>query len=123
MIAGHVSPSLEPIVRLHIEDSSGQTQAMDAIIDTGFSGYMSVPPAAVAKLGLKWILRADSQLADGTFVSADVYAAIVIWNGKPRSITVQALGVHYLVGVQMLAGHDVAMPVTDGGAVSIDAIP
>jgi clan AA aspartic protease len=123
MIFGQFSPKLEAIVRLFIADNTGQTQALDVIVDTGFSEFLSMPPAEVAKLGLTWLVRADTRLADGTSVPVDVYAGVVIWNGKSRSINVQALGVQNLIGVAMLAGHDVALRVTDGGKVSIDAIP
>jgi clan AA aspartic protease len=123
MITGHVSSSLEAIVRLHIEDSGGQTQAMDVIIDTGFTSFLSLPAATVSELGLKWILEEDTRLADGSLVSTNVYTAVVIWNGRPRNINVQALGVHSLIGMAMLASHDLAVRVTDGGSVSIDAMP
>ncbi len=39
MITGMVTSSLEATVRLHILDGNGQSQAIDAIIDTGFAGF------------------------------------------------------------------------------------
>ncbi|MBI1832997.1 MAG: clan AA aspartic protease [Planctomycetes bacterium] len=108
---------------MHVEDGSGQTQAIDVVIDTGFSSFMSLPPATVASLGLPWMVRENTQLADGRSVLVDVYSAVVIWNGHPRKVKVQALGVHSLIGMAMLASHDLNMRVTDGGSVRIDALP
>lgn len=123
MITGIVTSKLEAAVRFHILDASGQSQAIDGIVDTGFEGFMSLPTATVAVLGLPWIYQDTTQLIDGRIIPIDIYSAIVIWNGKPRIINVQALGVHYLIGMGMLAGHDLAIRVSDGGAVQIDPVP
>ena len=123
MINGVVTSKLEAIVRFHIIDGSGQSQPIDAIIDTGFSEYLSMPVAAVARLGLPWLIRHPTELIDGQFVPVDIFSATVIWNGSPRMINVQALGKHTLIGMALLAGHDLAIRATDGGPVSIDAIP
>ena len=123
MITGLVTSSLEATLRFHILDGNGQSQPIDAIIDTGFAGFMSVPIATVAALGLPWIIRDNTELIDGRIILIDIYSAIVIWNGKQRMINVQALGGYNLIGMRMLASHDLAICVTDGGSVSIDAIP
>ncbi len=39
---------------------------MEAIIDTGFNGFLTLPPALVAALGLPWLCRQQGQLADGS---------------------------------------------------------
>ena len=123
MITGIVTSSTEATVRLHILDGNRQSQSIDAIIDTGFSGFMNLPTAVVAALGLPWVSQDKTQLIDGRIVHVEIYSATVIWNGKPRIIDIQALGGYALIGMRMLAGHDLAMQVTDGGPVSIDAIP
>ena len=48
MIKGAVNSKLEAIVRMHIEDVNGQTQAFDLKIDTAFTDFVSVPKAVVA---------------------------------------------------------------------------
>jgi clan AA aspartic protease len=123
MIAGTVSSALEAVIRLHVADSNGQTQALDVKIDTGFSDFMSLPVAIVASLGLKWSYRATVQVGDGRTVRADVYTARIDWDGRSRLIDVQALGVERLIGMALLAGHDLVIRVTDGGAIRIEAIP
>ena len=123
MITGFVTSSLEAAVRFHILDGNGQSQPIDAIVDTGFAGFMSVPIATVAALGLPWIIRDNTELIDGRIILIDIYSAIVIWNGKPRTVNVQALGGYNLIGMRMLASHDLAIRVSDGGTVSIDPVP
>lgn len=123
MITGSVTSSLEATIRFHILDGNGQSQPIDAIIDTGFAGFLSLPIATVATLGLPWIFHDQTELIDGRFLPVDIYSAIVIWNGKLRTINVQALGRYNLIGMRLLAGHDLSIRATDGGPVSIDAIP
>jgi len=123
MITGIVTSSLEAKIRVHILDGDSQSQAIDGLIDTGFAGFMSLPIATVATLGLPWIFRDQTELIDGRLIPIDIFSATVIWNGKPRTINVQALGNYILIGMRLLAGYDVAIRATDGGLVSIDAIP
>ena len=123
MISGRVNSNLESVVRFRILDGDGQSQAIDGIIDTGFSEFLSIPIAMAAALGLPWNYHDHTRLIDGRLIRVDIFSATVIWNGKPRNIKVQALGNHVLIGVRLLAGHDLAIRVTDGGPVTIEAIP
>ena len=123
MIIGIVTSNLEATVRLQIVDGNGQSQSIDTILDTGFSEFLSLPIATVAALGLPWLYHDKTQLIDGRIIPVEIFATSVIWNGKPRMINVQALGVHNLIGMRMLAGHDMQMRIVDGGTVTIDAVP
>ena len=78
---------------------------------------MSIPVATVAALGLPWIIQDFTRLIDGRLVLVNIYSATVIWNGRPRLIRVQALGDFTLVGMRLLAAHDLHIRVTDGGPV------
>ena len=123
MITGIVSPDLEAIVRLHVEDAKGQTQALDLKIDTGFTDFISLPVAMVASLGLPLTIYEDVQIADGSVVRVPVHSGVVMWYGKVRKVDVHALGLERLIGMRMLAGHDLAIRVRDGGAISVALIP
>ena len=48
MIEGAVNAHYEAVVRLPLLDSSGQTRDIDAVIDTGYNGFLTLPPALVA---------------------------------------------------------------------------
>jgi predicted aspartyl protease len=50
MISGIVTSGLEAMVRFHILDGNAQSQPIDAMIDTGFAGFLSVSVATVAAL-------------------------------------------------------------------------
>jgi clan AA aspartic protease len=123
MIAGSVNSNLEAIIRLHIEDANGQTQAIDVKVDTGFTGFLSLPVAMVASLGLVATRQDGVRIGDGSIVIAPVHSAVVVWDGKARRVDVHAMGVERLIGMRMLASHDLAMRVQDGGPISITFVP
>lgn len=123
MIKGTVNPDLEAIIRLHIEDCNGQTQAFDLKIDTAFTDFISLPAAVVAGLGLPFVFNELVLIADGSIALVPVHTGVVIWDGRPRRLDVHALGREYIIGMALLAGHDLAIRVTDGGQVAITLIP
>ena len=57
MITGVVNSNREAIIRLVVAGPRGQQQDIEAIIDTGFTGFLTLPPALVAALGLPWLSR------------------------------------------------------------------
>ena len=123
MISGLVNPNLEAIVRLHLEDSNGQTQAFDLKIDTGFTDFLSLPVVMVSAMGWPLVNYELMQVADGSTVRVAVHSGAIIWDGKARAVSVHAMGTDRLIGMALLAGHDLAIRVSDGGPVTITLIP
>ena len=50
MIEGVVNAAYEPVVVLAVQDPSGQASEIEAIIDTGFTGFLTVTPALATEL-------------------------------------------------------------------------
>lgn len=53
---------------------------MDAVIDTGYTGWLALPAELVAALGLTWQGTDRGMLADGSELLIDLYEAVVIWD-------------------------------------------
>lgn len=123
MITGVVNDNREAIIRLVVTGPSGQQQDTEAIIDTGFTGFLTLPPARVAALGLSWLSRQSGILADGSVDIFDVYVASVIWDGQPRTVEVEAADTEPLVGMSLLDRHALRIDVLRGGIVTISAFP
>ena len=95
-----------------IIDSNGLRQmsdsaALEAIIDTGFSGFLTLPPSTVASLSLAWLGREQGILADGRAELFDVFRAEVNWDGQPRAGAASTLASHVslvrkLIGAERL---------------------
>lgn len=123
MITGVVNTNREAIIRLVVAGPSGQQQEIEAIIDTGFTGFLTLPSALVAALGLSWLSRQPGILADGSVDIFDVYVATVLWDGQPRAVEAEAADTEPLVGMSLLARHSLRIDVLSGGVVTITALP
>ena len=52
MIQGVVNTAYEAVVALSLQGPEGQAQDIEAVIDTGYSGFLTLPPGLVDDLGL-----------------------------------------------------------------------
>ena len=92
MITGRVSAALEATVRLSLRGRQGDETVVEAVVDTGFSGFLTLPPDLVEELDLKFHKRGQAVLGDGSTVVFDTYEAVILWNGRPRRIAIDAAG-------------------------------
>jgi clan AA aspartic protease len=123
IITGTVNARQEILIHLPVRDATGTEHDVEAILDTGFNGALTLPPALIASLGLVWRSRTNAILANGSIQQFDLYAAMVVWDGVPRSVLVQAIDTMPLLGMALLVGYDLRVRVAVGGRVEIEAIP
>ena len=121
MIEGAVNAAYEAVVPLRLQGPDGRTRDIEAVIDTGYSGFLTLPAALVAKLGLPFAYMGQALLANDTEVDFDVHHVTVLWDDQPRDIEADATGSTPLVGMLLLDGHDLNVQVRDGGRVLIQA--
>lgn len=72
MILGTVNADREPVIRIAVRDCSGQELERTTIVDTGFTGWLTLPPDFITALGLPWKELGVAILADGSQVLFDV---------------------------------------------------
>jgi clan AA aspartic protease len=123
MMTGVVNAALEATIRVTALDRSGQPREFEAVVDTGFSGSLTLPPALIAALALPWLCRQQGLLADGQIHIFDVYTATIIWDGQPRTVEVEAVDAQPLLGMDVMRGHELRIHVVAGGTVSIGPAP
>ncbi len=121
MIEGVVNAAYEPVITLGVQGSSGQAREIEAVIDTGFTGFLTVTPAMVTELGLRYRSRAWATLADGSEVLFDVYGVTVLWDDQPMYIEADAADTTPLIGMRMLDNQELSIQVRNGGRVLIQA--
>lgn len=119
MIEGVVNASYEAVIDLLLRGPVGQTTVVEAVIDTGYTGFLALPMDLVSELGLTYKSSGGAFLADGSEVSFGVYDGEVIWETQPRHIEIDATGDTPLVGMLMLDSHSLYVEVEDGGRVII----
>ena len=123
MISGVVNARLEAIVPLRVRSPSGTESVVDAVVDSGFTAALTLPAAVITTLGLARQSVGGAVLADGSVRQFDIYTAEVAWEGSWRPVLVSAVGNEVLVGMGMLAAHELRIAVFPGGAVEITNLP
>ena len=119
MIEGVVNAAYEAIIPLRIHGPEGQTLDIEAVVDTGFTGFLTLPLHMVDELGLPFAYVVQAFLANDDEVRFNVHHATVLWDGQPRHIEAAATGSTALVGMLLLDRHTLTIDVEDGGQVLI----
>ena len=107
------------------EGNSSEAVEVEAGIDTGFTGHLTLPRAMVRSLALPRRGFVDVELDDGRMTALDVYEARVLWHGRPRPIPVYETGETGgpLVGMSLLRGSRLEAGAAPGGEVVIRPLP
>ena len=121
MIEGAVNDAYEAVVALSLQGPEGQTQEIEAVIDTGYSGFLTLPAALVTELGLPFAYLGQALLANDDEVTFDVHDVTVLWDNQPRHIKADATGSTPLMGMAMLDNYNLNIEVVSGGSVVIEA--
>ena len=115
MITGVVTTNREAVITLTVHGPTGQAQEIQAVIDTGCDGSLTLPSAVITALGLPWRRRGRALLADGSESVFDIYEATVMWDGNPRRISVDEVEIMPLVGMSLLYGYELTVQIIGGG--------
>ena len=121
MIKGTVNDAYEAVLALSLQGPGGQAQNIEAVIDTGYSGFLTLPPALVAELALPFDHVGRALLANDDEVTFDVHHVSVVWDGQTKPISADATGSTPLVGMLLLDQHRLSIEVERGGRVVVEA--
>ena len=122
MIFGVVNNNCEATIKVAVGRIGSAKITVDAIIDTGFTSFLSLPPSIISDLGLPWHYRDMGTLGDGSEVIFEIYKASVIWDGQNQIIDVAASDAEPLVGMGLLYGFKLQIEAVEGGIVKIEAL-
>lgn len=120
MILGKVNARREAVVPLQIRSADNRTVYRQIVIDTGFSGFLTLPLTLIISLKLSLVETRTYTLGDNRNIDFDLYAATVIWDGMDRTILALATDGDPLMGMSMLHGYRLFVDVVDGGDVTIE---
>ena len=110
-----------PVITLTLLTSTGEPIEVDAVVDTGFDGFLVLPPALMIELRAPRLRTGRAAQADGRPVDFDIYQVIVLWNDAPRQVEANAVGEMPIIGMEFLYGHDLHVEIVEGGRVVIEA--
>jgi predicted aspartyl protease len=66
MMHGIVDQNCEAMIRLVVGNQDSQRQVVDALIDTGFTGFLILPLSVINNLNLQLYSREEGILGDGS---------------------------------------------------------
>jgi clan AA aspartic protease len=118
MITGKVRND-EARIRLKVRGPRGTLREVLAVIDTGYTGSLTLSPAIISSLGLVWRSVDRATLADGSECLFDVYEGTVVWDRRVRPIVINQANAEPMVGMTLLRGFELRMQVRPRGKVTI----
>lgn len=107
----------EARIRLIARGPKAIEQEIEAVIDTGYTASLSLPPALVAALDLRWKGFGRGILADGSECLFDVYVARIVWDGKERRVLVDEADTDPLIGMAIMKGYELRIELRSRGKV------
>ena len=113
----------EPRIVVPVLDTSGDAVPLEMVIDTGFTGFMTLRPRITHALRLERAEERRMMLADGQVISTPTYLATVIWHGNPTRILVLEIDSRPVIGMSLLWNSDVAIAARENGRVTISKAP
>jgi len=121
IIRGTVSNKGEANILLQVHGPLG-TVDVSVLIDTGFTGSITLPAAMIASLGLQRRSRGSAYLADGSEQEFNVYTGTISWGDSRREVLVSELGNEPLAGMRLLRNHELRIRVVPGGTVEVSPL-
>ena len=88
MILAEVNAAYEAVVTLPLQDPQGRTRNIEAVVDTGYSGFLTLLPGLVGELGLPFACMGQALLANDAEVDFDVHYVTLLRDGERRDIEV-----------------------------------
>lgn len=93
---------------------------LTAVIDTGFTDYLTLPTSTVQRLGLIRKTTKPALLAGEQTIDMECFYGMVELDGERFQIDVYQIEGHPLVGMALLAGCRLSLHIMDGGEVVIE---
>ena len=116
---GAVNARLEAILSLRVRGPDGTEQTVEAVIDTGYTGSLTLSAGVVAALKLTRRSGGQAVLADGSTRRFDTFAADVLWGGVWVGVVASVIGDESLLGMSLMAGRGLWVEVVPGGVVEV----
>ena len=119
MMSGYVNDSREAILQIALVGDNQRLKSVRAIIDTGFTGDLTVPRSVIDELGFTIRGFQEVILADGSRQYFEMCVGSIIWNGQVRQVEINAAETDSLVGMGLLENYKLEIEGKPGGEVSI----
>jgi clan AA aspartic protease len=122
MIVGNVNYNREAVIQFVVLGENQHRQNIEAVVDTGFTGFLTLPTQVILDLNLTWYMQQEGILGDGSLCMFNMYEAAILWNGQVRIIEVNEAETDPLIGMGLLEGYELKIQGIPGGSVTITSL-
>ena len=120
MIVGEVNLLRQPAVSVVVIAANDQRQTIEANVDTGFSGDLTLPISAIERLAFPLATRSNSyRIGSGALVTFNTYDGTILWHNSRRQVTVLESEITPTIGVGLLWDSNLSIDFRLGGEVTI----
>ena len=119
MIEGIVNEYHEAVLRIRVRGTGSIVHELEAVLDTGFDGYLSLSTDLVEALGLPFLEYERVMLSNGAIEECALHEGTIFWDGEERPIRIQASEGGALIGMALMQGYDLNIHIEPGGAVGL----
>ena len=124
MITGRINAAKRPVMTITVGGSTGQQQNVDVVVDTGFNGFLTLPPHLIITLLLIYDRTELLILGDNkSHIFYSYTGAEVVLDGQSYPVRVLMKEGHSLLGMALLEGHRLCLDITAGGEVRLEPLP
>ena len=104
---------------IQVFGDNGVPARVEAVVDTGFSGFLALRSDLIKELGLSKRGFTTGLMADGSLAARNLYSVQLEWHGDIRAVEVASLDGLPLIGLALLRGSELRMMVEDRGVIEI----
>ena len=123
MISGTVNVNREAMIQIAVVGDNKQLRSVRAIIDTGFTGDLTLSKAIINELELPIRGIQEVILGDGSLQNFEMCAGAVIWDGQMKRVEINAAETDSLIGMGLLENYKLEIEGRPGGEVRITSLP
>jgi clan AA aspartic protease len=107
------------LIQLVLRGFSDQEAELEFVLDTGFTGVLTLPPSICEALELQYVRPQPANLADGSSVILEVYQAVLVWHSGVYDVEVLAMEGAPLIGMTLLEDSEARFQGREDGLASI----
>ena len=122
MIRGRVDALRQARLQVEVERTDGSFEPIEAIVDTGFDGHLTLPPEVIAGLNMEPDRPTDVDLAAGLRERVNTWRGYVLWHDRLRSIRVLEASGTPLLGMELMEDSQLTMQARINGHVLIERL-
>ena len=111
-----------PWVLIEVTSEADLGVRMEALLDSGFTGAVSLPLRVVEELDLTWSGEHSVTLGDASEVGVDLYEGIVEFAGSRYRCAILCTGDVPTVGMHLMQEARICFEAVPGGTVSLASI-